>query len=1056
MAERSCVILLVLYFRKSKRNQMGEGEKMLGRMKQRGSRILSVCLATALVLGSLGVFPMPKTKAAGENLIQNPNFAEEDMSMWLDTGATIARGSQDEEIVSGVKTFATISGRSETYQGFSQDVTDKVEEGAEYEISFWVKLSEEYQNLSGGERTVFFGPHLVVDGETQYLSQAYSSKITGSLLAECPAGKWTQLSGTFEIPEGTTKVVVRFQEEGSKAKGAYSITGVSMTKKAQAATTQKQVNDDYDGPRLRDAITEALGEDTIVGMVTHPINNKKEWAVLTTHANAVTAGNELKPDAHFGYSNAKVPGTETITFNGKQLVVPKIDYSRGNQFLDGVLKYNNEHPDTPIRMRGHVLVWHSQTPEWFFHVDYDANKDYVSKDVMTQRQEWYIKSILTHYLGEDSKYKDLFYGWDVVNEAVSDGGSQVYRDESGNSSWWKVYQSNEFIINAFKFANKYAPANVELYYNDYGDASPTKSDKICQLIRDVKAQEGAPGVGTRIDAFGMQAHYGMNDFSIENFEAAARKYLDLLGKVQLTELDMAASSNYDGTAATQEQEYLDQAVVYMQIFETLKKLEQVDGYDITGITFWGVTDPTSWLQSRSTVGGGQDGTRKQVPLLFDGDYQPKPAFWAFVDPSRIEISRKQVEVRRFYGGSEKEVWTTFGGGRLAGIVKPFWNEEGITLKVTVTDASNDGAGDFLTVYLDEENQAQAGVKPKVIKVLRTECESYNGGYDAEIKLPVTELSMGKKIGLDIVLTSGEGKQVYLNDILGKQEISTANYAELILKPGQGSITQGTVTVDGEAEDVWKTANTFWLNMNDGEAKAGAKVKALWDEAKLYVYAQVQDEKMHGQDALEIYLDEKHDSVCYQEKEDQLIRIDLEGQVTCEGKNADAKAVEAKVKRFGNGYVIEAAIPWSEFTAKVYGQLGLEWKLKDYAETGKLLGTLNWFDESGEDAETAFGLASLAAAGKEKEDAENPDAKFSKAGAFTGLTEEGDKTQQGTQAGNEENDTEPATGASDGQGAKEGLITLCVAIVVGLGAFGFWRSKKATKEKTSEKKDSEKK
>ena len=179
-------------------------------------RLLAICLSVVMLLGSIGAWPISRVQAVGENLIENPNFESEDMSMWLDTGATITRESQDEEIFDGVKTFATVSGRSQTHQGFTQDVTDKVTAGEEYEVSFYVKLSEDYNNLSGGQRTVFFGPHVVVNNEDQYLSQAYSGKITGNLLMECPAGKWTQLSGTFEVPEDATKVEVRFQEEGNR------------------------------------------------------------------------------------------------------------------------------------------------------------------------------------------------------------------------------------------------------------------------------------------------------------------------------------------------------------------------------------------------------------------------------------------------------------------------------------------------------------------------------------------------------------------------------------------------------------------------------------------------------------------------------------------------------------------------------------------------------------------------------------------------------------------------------------------------------------------------
>lgn len=47
---------------------------------------------------------------------------------------------------------------------------------------------------------------------------------------------------------------------------------------------------------------------------------------------------------------------------------------------------------------------------------------------MTLRHEWYIKTMAEHYMGENSKYKDMFYGWDVVNEAISDGRG-TYRNE---------------------------------------------------------------------------------------------------------------------------------------------------------------------------------------------------------------------------------------------------------------------------------------------------------------------------------------------------------------------------------------------------------------------------------------------------------------------------------------------------------------------------------------------------------------------------------------------------------------------------------------------------
>ena len=235
------------------------------------------------------------------------------------------------------------------------------------------------------------------------------------------------------------------------------------------------------------------------------------WELVTKHFNAVTFGNELKLDAMIGGAKGE---TEHITFNGKDLEVPvlKLDEKQATKMLDKILEWNTANPDKKLKVRGHVLVWHSQPPEWFFREDYDASADYVSTSVMNKRLEWYIKSVLEHFTGEDSKYNGLFYGWDVVNEAISDGPS-VYRtdNENGsNSSWWHIYQSEEFIISAFRYANKYAPADLELYYNDYNECGALKRGKILQLIEAVKSAEG-----TRIDGMGMQGHYNMFNPSIK-------------------------------------------------------------------------------------------------------------------------------------------------------------------------------------------------------------------------------------------------------------------------------------------------------------------------------------------------------------------------------------------------------------------------------------------------------------------------------------------------------------------------------------------------------------
>ena len=622
-------------------------------MKKNCKRWVALCLAGLMSLGLFGGVSLEaKADTYGDNLIVNPVFAEEDVSAWQAAGATISIAQDEFPIFDEVTTYGVISDRTSPYECFAQDITAVVENGKKYQYSFYAMLSGDYEGAPADQRVLDFAPYVTVNGQTSYLG-SYSPEIKGTCTQTLTPYEWTKYEGTFEPDYSGTidQVVIRLLEQGTNygqgecVLGDYYVTGVTL----------REVKEDpieiEDIPALCDAVIADLGdEDMIVSSVIgmEDLSDDANLALVQKHFNAVTFGNVLKPDALFGYSNNKCPGTETIKFQGEDMVVPKMDTSRAERMLDKVLQWNESNPEKQIKVRGHVLVWHSQTPEWFFHEDYDASKDYVSKEEMDKRLEWYIATVLEYFAGEDSPYRDLFYAWDVVNEAVSDGGG--YRTDKekaseplsnsthgSNSSWWHVYQSEEFIINALRYANKYAPAHIELYYNDYYECGNLKRNSIVNLLTAVKEAEG-----TRLDGMGMQAHYSMSSPDPFVFENTVRLYAQVAGKVQITEWDMTASSSFDGTDATREEEYIRMANRYRAFYEVIKKLK-AEGVDINAIVVWSTIDSRSWLQSRSNVGGGTDGKQKQCPALFDDNYKAKPAYWAFVDPTQYRGTPEATE-----------------------------------------------------------------------------------------------------------------------------------------------------------------------------------------------------------------------------------------------------------------------------------------------------------------------------------------------------------------------------------------------------------------------------
>lgn len=910
----------------------------------------------------------------GENIIANGDFLNQDFSSWSASlgGATITAEPVEDGADIGVTTCGAITrsdDSSKSYECFAQDITEKVSEGQEYEFSFWAKLSDDYKDskdkkLKDSQKTVQFQPYYVNGNDKEVYDT--TGLISGTSAQVLEAGKWTKFEGTYKIPSGAKKVVIRileqgdWQEPGSCIMGKYYVANVSMKK-----ITKPKPEIEENIPDWKASVTGSLGTGSIAGtaIMSSEISDDTLMALVKKHFNAVTFGNELKPDALFNYQIGQSVDSTTITFQGKELKVPvvndkqeNLDFSRADAMLDKILEWNNANPNDKIRVRGHVLVWHSQTPEWFFHEDYDVAKPYADKGTMNRRLEWFIFSVFDHYFGKaaNGKYDGLFYGWDVVNEAVN---GNTYRDDKvisdasdtstsdtrhgSNSMWWRVYKSNEFIINAFKYANKYAPNDVELYYNDFGETDNTKCEGIVKLINDVKSADG-----TRLDAFGMQAHYNVDGFSAAQFKSVAKKYAAAAGKVQLTELDFKASSTYDGTAATKESEYTKMAYCHKNLYEAIKALKK-EGANVSGITVWGVIEPNSWLHSQSDLGGGASGSA-QCPLLFDGNYKAKPAYWAYVDATKLQPAIQKVTITEAKDGNIAGETYTIDQGAVQAEFIPVWDADGLTVQVKVKDTTVNDA-DAVTVYVDPDNSA-SDITPHKVTVARTAAAAIAGGYQATVKVSMKGLKVAQQISLDVVVNN-DGETGSFNDLTGKQESSSKYYAVATMKPGIEKIPYGTISVDADADAAWGNAVNIPLTINKG-SEASANAKVLWDDDNLYVYATVNDAVLdktgaqtHEQDSLEVFIDEDNGKTASYGEDDKQYRINYNNEQSFNGKKCLAENVKSATKTIDGGYVVEAAFKWTDIKPANGTKIGLELQIND-AKGGKRIGTLSWYDETG--------------------------------------------------------------------------------------------------------------
>ncbi len=284
------------------------------------------------------------------------------------------------------------------------------------------------------------------------------------------------------------------------------------------------------------------------------------------------------------------------------------------------------------------------------------------------RMESYIKNIFA-LIKKDYPNLNL-YAYDVVNEGFENWGGGLR--PASESPWTAIYGSDEYIVNAFTYARKYAPENCKLFYNDYNEYETNKCNSIYNLAMKLKEDN-------LIDGIGMQAHLDLpnSPHSVSAFGNALKKFASTGLEVQITELDITIPTNLHGadnkpTVAN----YEAQGKKYKDIMnEVLKYKDQV-----TAFVVWGIQDNQSWRSNR-------------FPVLFDVNGNKKIAYdeiFALGTPPTSNIEMQS--------GNPLKAWVNDGQLNLTGVTigKP-WRvytstgvlvHQGVSLSETATATLN--------------------------------------------------------------------------------------------------------------------------------------------------------------------------------------------------------------------------------------------------------------------------------------------------------------------------------------------------------------------------------
>lgn len=460
-------------------------------------------------------------------------------------------------------------------------------------------------------------------------------------------GEWLKFMGTFTAPDSFAKLDLSFELEDQTE--TFYIDEVSLLRVVG----------------LKDTFDRIFGK---TGTCINPaqLENPEILAYVKKNYSSISLENDMKPDSVLQSWSRPLISTDAAKERTGDYVIPD-SYQESQvpelnfKTIDKVMKIAKENG---LKIRYHVLVWHSQTPEWFFKKDYsnDANAEYVTPETMYARMEMYIRSVIHHvYTLDGGAYRDVVYTWDVVNEYFANNadknwsavfGNRVDADHPGFGNTRPEFVKRAFEIAYDELEKLELAGLIPLMYNDFNTYQRT--DEIIELINFINS-----GSRKVCDGVGMQSHVSSRGSfsSVDNYIRALQSFLEEGFQVQITELDVASWDSEEveenGTKVTYLKDetgqrlesplpykdkmagYEVQAQYISELTKRLINLQRDYHYQINGLTWWGMHDGVSWVKTHALMFHGEQDQMAKPP------YEAKPSYYAFMQAAESEWSKPE-------------------------------------------------------------------------------------------------------------------------------------------------------------------------------------------------------------------------------------------------------------------------------------------------------------------------------------------------------------------------------------------------------------------------------